>query len=393
MSRGVRFTYPRLGALRWLLESGAALEPELRDPLLVQLFNTPKAVLMGIVNGVILNIVGLLLHHDLIFAVFLAIDLVLSALRYRIASKACEAADHGAPTPTDAYLVTGILWCCLQGSMGCAAMLSRMPALQVLGSAAVLGLVGPICARNYPAPRLAMLLVSLSDLPLVAGGALSGNHWLLVLVAQTPLLLIGTLAVILHFHKLAIGTLQAKHESDRHARHDPLTGLLNRTGFSEVMERRDGPLADGFALFYLDLDGFKQINDTLGHGAGDRLLQEVGRRLDSSTRSTDIVVRQGGDEFIIAAPGMGATEAAEFAGMVIRRITDHDYLLEGKPAHVGISIGFACSPEDGTGLDELQRKADAALYDSKRAGRGTHRRFRESAAPRESRRLQRPSLA
>jgi diguanylate cyclase (GGDEF)-like protein len=393
LSHGYKFTYPRLAPLRWLLKPSLPVAPELRDALLLALFNAPQAVVMGLINGVLLNVVALVLTRHMVFAVFLGIDLGLSAFRYRLAYRSYNAAKQGRPTPTDAYLITGILWCALQGAMALVAMASGRIELQALASVSAFALIGPISARNYPAPRLALLLISLCDLQLVTGGVLSGDRWLLVLLPQTPLFLFGCMAVILRFHKLAIGALRAQHESEGHARHDPLTGLLNRAGLSELLARRDGPMAECFTLFYLDLDGFKQVNDTLGHAAGDRLLREVGYRLRDCTRATDIVARQGGDEFIIAVPGMRPVEAVDFAGMVIRRISDHDYLLDGTPARIGISVGFACYPDDGEALDELQRKADAALYESKHAGRGTHRRYSEAAAPRVSRRLQRTTAA
>jgi diguanylate cyclase (GGDEF)-like protein len=392
-SRNDVFTMPRLRPLLWLVNPGIAVSPEVRDPLLRALFSTPQALLLAVLNGMVLNGVAVALHAGPAFVAYLVIDIVLSAIRMRFAVLAYRAVACGAPQPTDGYLISGVLWCGLQGCMSMTAMATGIPALQVVAAISSMAMVGAICTRNYPAPRFAFLLLALCDLPMVAGAVMSGNHWLLVLVPQTPMFLYVNRVVIRRLQDLAVVRLQAQRDIMTQTRQDPLTGLLNRGGLSERLALDDGAAARGFALFYLDLDGFKQINDTLGHAAGDRLLQEVGQRLRSCTRAGDIVARQGGDEFIIAAPRMGPVEAASFAAGIIRRITDHEYLLDGVAARIGISIGFACAPEDGVELDELQRKADAALYDSKRAGRGTHRRYSESAAPRASRRLQRPSAA
>jgi hypothetical protein len=98
-----------------------------------------------------------------------------------------------------------------------------------------MSLVGPICARNYSAPRYAILLVCLCDLPFVAGAAFSREPWLLVLVLQTPLFLFGSMMMIRRFHTLSVKALLARDESHDRAQHDHLTGLLNRFGLAEAV--------------------------------------------------------------------------------------------------------------------------------------------------------------
>jgi diguanylate cyclase (GGDEF)-like protein len=262
--------------------------------------------------------------------------------------------------------------------MGFTGMWTGIVPLQLLSATTAMGLIGPICARNYAAPRYAIMLVALCNIPLVAGAALSGNRWLLVLVLQTPLFLFGVITIIRRFQTMAIATLQAEQDSRHRARHDPLTGLLNRSGLMETLDAHYSN-SPRFILFYLDLDGFKPINDTFGHQAGDRILQAVADRLRSSIRADDIVSRLGGDEFVIVAPDMSPAAGTSFANNIIRRVADEPYILGPiGPLRIGISIGFACVPEDGLAGDDLHRKADAALYEAKAAGRGTHRRFTTS---------------
>ena len=152
------------------------------------------------------------------------------------------------------------------------------------------------------------------------------------------------------------------------AHHDDLTRLLNRGRFAEQFEEI---LATGseFALFYLDLDHFKDINDTHGHSTGDRLLQAVAARILATVRDGDRVARMGGDEFCILAPGIGEHAAATaLAERLLRHIVD-PYDLDGVRARVGVSIGIALRGVGATTAEALLRKADEALYSVKQSGR------------------------
>jgi diguanylate cyclase (GGDEF)-like protein len=339
------------------------------------------AVLAALANGLLLNATGLFLHQGSIFLVFMILDGVTLALRMGVVMACTRAIARNRATPTDLYLISGILWCLVQSAMVCAAMRAASPPLHVLCAATAMGLIGPICARNYAAPRLAMLLICMLDVSIVAGAALSGERWLLVLAVQSPLLLLGCRQVIRRFHAVSVAALMAQHESHHQARHDSLTGLANRVGLAEALAQL-GDTGKVMAMFCLDLDGFKQVNDRLGHHAGDRLLQAVAGRLASTTRCTDILARLGGDEFIIVVPGMRAAEAPRFAEALIRRVMDRGYTLgDGSQVRIGLSVGVACAPDDGVELEELYRRADASLYEAKAAGKGVWRAAAGEASP------------
>jgi diguanylate cyclase (GGDEF)-like protein/PAS domain S-box-containing protein len=162
------------------------------------------------------------------------------------------------------------------------------------------------------------------------------------------------------------------------AHHDPLTGLPNRTRFREDLEQtlhlvnRDG----GLAVLCLDLDHFKEINDSLGHPIGDDLLKEVACRLRTSVREGDIVARLGGDEFAIVRAGIDlqASETSSLAERLIE-IVGAPYVVQGHQVNIGVSIGIAFAPNDGEDPDQLLRNADMALYRAKEDGRGTYRFF------------------
>ncbi|HEY1386588.1 MAG TPA: EAL domain-containing protein [Dongiaceae bacterium] len=159
------------------------------------------------------------------------------------------------------------------------------------------------------------------------------------------------------------------------AQHDPLTGLPNRASFHDAitrqlaLSRRDGaPLA----VFCIDLDRFKNVNDTLGHRAGDLLLQQVAARIRGNIREIDTVARIGGDEFVLLQTGANQPEAS--ASLAARLIDDlsHSFELDGNRITVGASIGIAMAPQDSVDADSLIRDADIALYRAKSSGRGSY---------------------
>ncbi|WP_439886106.1 putative bifunctional diguanylate cyclase/phosphodiesterase [Pseudomonas sp. MBLB4123] len=159
---------------------------------------------------------------------------------------------------------------------------------------------------------------------------------------------------------------------------DPLTGLLNRRGFHKALEAalsRSGRSGQRLALLYLDLDGFKRINDSLGHGVGDQLLRRVGEQLKSSLRPYDTLARVGGDEFTAVIDGLGHTEdAARVAEKLIEQVSVR-HSLNGVDFTIGASVGIACFPECGQSVESLLRAADMAMYEAKRAGRQQYRFF------------------
>jgi len=161
------------------------------------------------------------------------------------------------------------------------------------------------------------------------------------------------------------------------AHYDALTDLPNRTLFYEKMEdllvrvAQDG----GFAVFSLDLDRFKSVNDTLGHQIGDKLLQVVGERIRGCVRETDIVARLGGDEFaILQAKFEKPTDATSLASRLINAV-GAPYLLDSHQVVVATSIGIAIVPGDGTDPNQIMKNADLALYRAKADGGGRYRFF------------------
>lgn len=163
----------------------------------------------------------------------------------------------------------------------------------------------------------------------------------------------------------------------RRAHFDALTHLPNRPHFQELLEKMIATSAEnklGFTLLFLDLDGFKAVNDTLGHGVGDELLRHVGARLVSSVRSEDIVARLGGDEFVVLLTN--STDDRATIEMICQRIINEvsrSYFFEGKEVCISTSIGIGLYPRDGQTAADLMTRADEALYSAKHSGKRNFR--------------------
>jgi diguanylate cyclase (GGDEF)-like protein/PAS domain S-box-containing protein len=173
---------------------------------------------------------------------------------------------------------------------------------------------------------------------------------------------------------------QAVSELRDRAMHDALTGLANRLFLDDRLAHtveRAARAQTSAAVMVIDLDHFKEVNDTLGHGAGDQLLCQVARRLEASVRSADTVARCGGDEFVIVIEGIKSLESAEAVAAKILVELELPFTLGAETARIGGSIGVAVYPDAGRTAEELLRAADLAMYEAKAAGRNCYRIFRD----------------
>lgn len=174
------------------------------------------------------------------------------------------------------------------------------------------------------------------------------------------------------------------------AYHDPLTGLINRAallvGLDHMLaeSRRNGAC---LALLYLDLDRFKNINDSLGHAAGDQVLIESARRLGACVRDADFVARLGGDEFVVVLGELRQPQDATPIARAIIQALAAPIDFNGQPLHTGATIGIALFPNDGDQRDELLSCADSAMYAAKQAGRGSFRHYDRSLGAEAEQRL------
>jgi diguanylate cyclase (GGDEF)-like protein/PAS domain S-box-containing protein len=188
----------------------------------------------------------------------------------------------------------------------------------------------------------------------------------------------GEKCVIVNFHDITEQKQHAAH-MERIAQHDPLTGLPNRLLLGDrlrlaiAQSRRDGTR---IAVCYLDLDGFKQINDRLGHQAGDQVLIEVATRLTTTVRAGDTVARLGGDEFVILLSGLANDEECRQALNRLLLACSAPYSVDGgEQSDISTSIGVTVFPSDSVDPDTLIRHADHAMYVAKQAGKNRYQMF------------------
>ncbi len=168
----------------------------------------------------------------------------------------------------------------------------------------------------------------------------------------------------------------AQQQLDHLAHHDPLTGLPNRTLFrqrlTQQLQQLDTAGQALLAVLFIDLDRFKDVNDTLGHPVGDALLINVTRRLQASMGPGDLLARLGGDEFICLLDGLNGAPQAEAVAQRLLALFQQPFTVDDNRLHLSASIGISLAPVDGMDVDVLVRQADAAMYQAKALGRNRH---------------------
>jgi diguanylate cyclase (GGDEF)-like protein/PAS domain S-box-containing protein len=200
----------------------------------------------------------------------------------------------------------------------------------------------------------------------------------------------GRLVSILCFAQDVSMRIQAEERLQYMATHDGLTGLPNRLVLGD---RLSGALAraqrsgSAMAVLFLDLDHFKDVNDTLGHKVGDELLKSLSRRIRGTLRQTDLLARISGDEFVIVLEDLGGQGGPDRVAQKILDEVLRPFPIEGQDVQVSASLGYAVYPEDGHDAETLLKNADAAMYHAKELGRNSYRAFSKSLARRRDRRL------
>ena len=197
---------------------------------------------------------------------------------------------------------------------------------------------------------------------------------LLILTASA---LLGTYAS----RKMRMQMIAAENEIERMALYDRVTGLPNRHAFelslAQALQRhaRNG---GGSALLYIDVDGFKTVNDQFGHQVGDAVLKAIGVRLERALRGADIVARIGGDEFAVILSDTSINEDAGRVAASLVRIAAEPFATGRAPAHIGFSIGICMIPQSAADIDSALRNADLAMYHAKQMGKNTYQFYAET---------------
>jgi diguanylate cyclase len=305
--------------------------------------------------------------------VWLGLEAVFLALRCVLIVNARRAHRHRREGPVLIYIASGCAWSAMIGiaAFGCA--LSPDPIVVLMAALMVMGIIGGITARNSPIPRTAILQLLLCSLPYILGIALNFQRWEIILCILVPASVVGMIALTARLHEQVLNLIVAERENAFLANHDSLTGLPNRAGFNDHLTRlleRNGRAEPWFAMLYLDLDGFKGVNDTLGHAAGDMVLRAVSERLTQQVGQEAFAARLSGDEFAVLLPASTISTAEALAARIIEAVSQPIEFGAAWPIRVGVSVGIVSVPEHGHDPTILLSRADAALYSAKASGKG-----------------------
>jgi hypothetical protein len=290
------YSPPRWRLTRWLVDAGHDVPPDIRLQLIGSLFSSLPVFFGGVINTVLVSAVIAMRMQRPQFIAWLVLEIVICSCRLTVLLRARAAGSEAGETPTDLYVMLGLGWACSVGYGTFISMISGDWVVATLACVSSAAMVGGICFRNFGAPRFsaAMILFSLGPVPL--GAILSGEPILWVTLIQTPLYLFSMTASGYRLNANLVSTMRAEQDNERRARRDALTDLLNRNGLERAIESKWSQRQSGteqFALLYIDLDGFKAVNDRHGHAIGDRLLQKLSERLKSLVRADDAAARPG----------------------------------------------------------------------------------------------------
>ncbi|HEY4191127.1 MAG TPA: GGDEF domain-containing protein, partial [Mesorhizobium sp.] len=324
-------------------------EPQaVRAKLLASTFDRKFAVVFGSASVLILAGSALVFTHAWWPWAWIAADLILLVIRFHLMVECERGRRVAAHSPLAQLMAAGALWSVTFG-LGCyICAASGHMALTVLAGLNVAGVLGVATSRNAATPRYAIFVMLAVSFPYVVGALLSREPGMAVVGIQMPVYIVGIVIVMLRNHAIAVRMIRAEIDNRELAVKEALTGLPNRIFLQEKLramcEELAAPAANGgrpFAVLSMDLDGFKQVNDSFGHGVGDNLLRKVAKILTQTFREQDTICRIGGDEFVILLPNTSEIEATYLAKRSIDDISEPFDLGVATSVRIGLSIGSA----------------------------------------------------
>ncbi|RDV03387.1 GGDEF domain-containing protein [Undibacter mobilis] len=366
------YSLPKWRLTRWLVDAGPGIPDDIRDALIASLFSGLPVFFGGAVNVILVAGAVALQTQKPVFIAWFVFEVVVCLARLVVLVIARRAALARRKTPTDLYLLLGLAWSC---GVGYGVLTTMASGNWLIASATCLSgaaMVGGICLRNFGAPRLAAAMIFCSIGPSIAGAALAGEPLYYIVFIQAPMYFFAMAAAAFRLKTMLVTSMLAERENDHRARHDALTGLPNRHGLVNAAEAKLAAACETgrpLSLLFVDLDGFKAVNDTYGHAAGDTLLKLVAERLRHMLRPDDLAARIGGDEFVMLVANRDERESMAFAEQLIATVSSSYDLGGGANAPIGLSIGIAMAPEHGASIEALLASADAALYEAKSKGK------------------------
>ncbi|MHB2168539.1 putative bifunctional diguanylate cyclase/phosphodiesterase [Alsobacter sp. R-9] len=358
-------------------QGGPGIDGKLYAELVRALYSTPKSVFSASLVAMSVMAVAAVLSEDwraygIFMALFGVIGLARSVVISRFRAANVDFMDMATLGHWERLFLAGAwMFAGLTGIVGAYSMLAHpSEEVEILTSCAAIGYMAGISSRNASRPTITVGQISAICLPFLAGLVLRADLLHLTLAAFILSLYISTIYMSRSIHENIVMRHRAHAELERAALYDALTGLKNRTAFiKHINEQLSGDGNRTVALVAVDLDRFKDVNDRLGHPAGDAVLKETARRISKAVGLPHEISRIGGDEFLIALRGAGPDQAHETTRKLIQALSE-TYHVGPTEITCGASIGFAIGPQHGTNFDELMRNADLALYSAKSSGRG-----------------------
>ncbi len=376
-----------ISRLRQLRQSDQAIADAVRETLVESLYASPRSLIIGALTSSAITATVSIVSGDRAMVICAIAIAIVACIRIADAVR-LELRVPKRATPNKApgrrreivYRVGALCYSALLGTFGLLTLLNTSDGvLQLLAVTTTIGYAAGIAGRNAGRPWIALAQLCCASLPLAVGLIVSFDLLKIVLAVVIILFVVAMMDITLQTYSVILKATLASREkaalAEHHAaiaRRDDLTGVANRTAFRERFEARLRALDGGsqwLAIHWIDLDRFKEINDSFGHLAGNALLVCIAGRLDEAFGSAGIVARLGGDEFAVVCE-IEHREAANSIGHriieLVERPVDHD----GRLLRVGASLGIAIAPADGADADTLLKNADLALYRAKDTGRG-----------------------
>ncbi|MDO7834893.1 EAL domain-containing protein [Sphingobium sp. HBC34] len=358
-------------------------DADVRRSLVESLYASPKSLTIGAVTGVAVGIVIASLSGPGPIQTVVAILCIVATMRVVSAVFFHRQLVRGTAVASRTWELVYELgawgYAGLLGLMAFVTLIgSRDPVTHMLSVSMATGYAGGISGRNAGRVQIAIGQVCLTLLPTATGLWLQGSTGYRVLCVAMVMMVLGLAEISSTIHRIVVQALVGKRDKsllaekfERLARFDSLTGLENRMAMQmrlrEIFENNH-KRNDAVTILWMDVDRFKEINDSLGHMVGDQLLRSVAERLDEVVQGRGRIARFGGDEFVIICPDMDRVTAAALAQEIITYFA-YGFDLGDNLLQVTASIGYAVAPQDGRDMDELMQHADLALYEAKRAGR------------------------
>lgn len=361
-----------------------SMDDRVRKTLVESLYAQPFSLIVGNLMGVVCSIIAVHGSGNLYLKLLVALLLPVGVIR-TVLGLVLPRLKRASPRTLElTYELGAFGYATLLGIVAAETMARHLrPEAQMLMACTVIAFGIGIASRNAARPIIAIGQLLLSVLPLSVVAIPSKDIALRTMGICTVLLIPAMISIVVNMFRVMQRSVETAETSARLAermqqlaRTDVVTGLYNRAGLNHELVERLGQLRRGreLALLWLDLDRFKEVNDTLGHQVGDQVLAETAHRLRRAAPTSSLVARFGGDEFIVACAVGSAREAEQLAERLLESITapmrvDAGHLGESR-VQVGSSIGIALMPEHGHELDAAMKAADLALYNAKLSGRG-----------------------